>query len=318
MKTIQTVVIMLAIAIAYILFIFGIRQIKLSKVNRYNLFLGTLFLMLGFLSLNKLSHAQEDKSSASEQPEKTQQLRSSQRITILNNTPEWKNFKAFWKKLDQIKPKEKGPDKMGVYRNSISQEQFASLEKELQNAISNLKRLERGDISQLEIDLIEQICKSRIDCFSWGLSPLTRMLIPMVETEESLLNDLELKIDKLLELKKKRLINKEEFQQALLNIQDDIRAFCTLDTIRQRYPQSLGIFLMTSKYPSGLIDASISEFEKNYAEYLVKKKEGKISKEEESYYKDIDQKYLETKQALEELKTALPGLNELVTDLENG
>lgn len=75
---------------------------------------------------------------------------------------------------------------------------------------------------------------------------------------------------------------------------------------------------MASKYPSGLIDASISEFEKNYAEHIVKKKEGKISKGEESYYKDIDQKYLETKQALEELKTAFPCLDELVTDLENG
>ncbi len=320
MKTIQTIVIMLAIAIAYILFIFGIRRIKLSKVSRYNLFLGTLFLMLGFLSLNKLSYAQEDKSSVSRQPEKKPQLRSSRRIAILNNTPEWKNFKAFWKKLDQIKPKKSRPDIMEVYSNSISREQRDSLKEELQNMILNLEKLERRKISQLEINAIEQICENRIDSFGVPLSMMTRMFIPVLIAKDNLLNDLELKIDKLLELKKERLISKEEFQHALLNIQVDIKAFCVLNTIyKYYYPylQSQEISLKASKYPFGLIDDFILKFEKSYAEYLVKKKEGKMDKGAENYYKGIDQKYLETKQALEELKTAFPGLDELVADLEN-
>lgn len=314
MKAIQTLVIMLSTAIAYILFIFGIRQIKLNKVNRYNLFLSTLFLMLGFLSLSKLNYAQENNSSVSEQPKKTQQLQSSQRIAILNNAQEWKNFKVFWKMLDQIKP-EKTP-----------QGQYEWFEKELQNVISGLKRLEKEKISPLEINLLEQICIDRIGCILYGrLLPFSRAVPPhIVYTEESLLRDLEMKIDKLIELKKESIINKKEFQQALLNIQEDIKAFCTLDTIRKQYHRQLLVPELGATdptlpiYPLDFIEAYISEFEKDYAEYLVKKKEGETSKEEEIYYKDIDQKYLETKQALEELKTALPGLNELVADLENG
>lgn len=317
MKTIQTIVIILAIAIAYILFICGIRRIKLSKVNRYNLFLSTLFLMLGFLSP---SCAQEDKSSVSRQPEKTQQLRSSRRITILNNTPEWKNFKMFWEKLNLIEPKQKGPDRMGIYNNLMSPEQLGNLKEELQSVISNLKKLEREEISKIEIGLIELICESRIDFFGFPLSMTTRMFNPVLGAKDNLLNDLELKIDKLLELKNKGLVHKEEFSQALLNILVDIKAFCVLNTIYKHYPyfQSQEISLKASKYPSGLIDDFILKFEKSYAEYLVKKKEGKMDKGTENYYKGMDQKYLETKQALEELKTAFPGLDELVADLENG
>ena len=113
MKPIQSVVVVVAALVAYVVFFLGIRQAKVNRTNCRNLFLSTFFLFLVFLSFGRLAYAQEDKPTVSEQ--KDTRLISAQRIVALNSTAEWRNFKAFWKKLDQIETKKPEPDKYGVY-----------------------------------------------------------------------------------------------------------------------------------------------------------------------------------------------------------
>jgi hypothetical protein len=312
MKTVQTVVIVFAIAIAYILFGFGIRQVKVSKTHRYNLFISTLFLVLGLLSLGRLSYAQQQNISPSGEQENIQQLQLSQRIKTLSDTQEWKDFKASWKKLDQIKSR-------GThYGNAMPEEQYDSFKKELRRKIWDLKKIQGENISSLEINLLERICIDRIDYLMWGTMPLTRAVEPpIVHTKRAIIGALEVKIDKLLELKKKRIINNKEFRQALLNIQADIKTFCTVDTLYQNYQGSFGFreFPITPQSGQSIEDWYISQLERDYAKWVSMKK-NKISEQEKPGR--LDQDYIQTKQALEKLKVALPGLNELVADLENG
>ncbi|MFA5339701.1 MAG: hypothetical protein WC317_06130 [Candidatus Omnitrophota bacterium] len=321
MKSFQIAVVLFAVAAAYILFTLGIRPHKLNKIERRSLFLSSLLLMLGFLSFGGSSYARQDELSASSQQKKISQPLNS--TAVLCSTLEWKDFKAFWKKLDQIKPRRTGQEgkderwKRG-YRNSISQEQYVSLHKELRINISNLKKVKGEMISAQEIDLLDKICSYRIDNFCMGSFTMSRMIIPGSAVQDNMLDDLEIKVDKLIELKGKGKINDSEFQQALANVQRDVEGVYAFDIIRKKYGYyHFQLPLKPSDDAGDLMDEFISAVEKSHSEYELRKKEEKVTKEQEIYYKDIDRKYLETKKALEEFKTAFPRLNELIADLEN-
>ncbi len=320
MKLFQIVVVLFAVAAAYILFTLGIRPHKLNKIERRSLFLSSLLLMLGFLSFGGSSYASQGELSASSQQKKISQPPSS--TAVICCTLEWKDFKAFWKKLDQIEPKRTGHEvkddrQRRIYRNSISQEQYESLKKELQVKVSNLEKLEGDMISSQEVSFLRKVSDYRIESFWVGPNMMTRMAIPGDIAQDIMLHDLEIKIDKLLELKSKGRIIDNEFQRALANVQRDAEGVYALDIIKIKYNHFFRLPLTSSENTQDMINEYVSAVEKDYSGYESEKREEKFKDEQGVYYKDIDRKYAETKKALGEFKTILPRLNELIADLEN-
>ncbi|MFA5393663.1 MAG: hypothetical protein WC081_05745 [Candidatus Ratteibacteria bacterium] len=312
MKPIQAVVVVFAVLVAYLVFFLGIRPAKLNRINRRNLFLSTFFLFLVFLSFGRISYAQEDKPTVSGQSKDTR-LVSAQRIAALNSTPEWRNLKAFWKKLDQIETKKPEPDKYGVYSGSISPDECSSLRKESDEVFSGLNKITGEKIAAAETGLLKKICNARIDYIGRGTFylALTRMAIPtdsVIMAKPDFLADLELKIDRLLVLKKAKVINASEYRQALSNIQQDIKAFCILDV----FSGQPGSYRIPFPRPSTAqeVDKLASVFNKDFADYQA-------SQKEIGYPELPEKEYLATKKAFADFKESFSGMNELIADLES-
>ena len=110
-KTIRVVIIFFASITAFILVLVGIKRLKLNKTTRHSFFVSTLLIILGLTGCDAAdkSASSADSSLKPAEIENIKQVLS--RVDKLNNTQEWINFKAFWKKLDEITPKQKTDEK---------------------------------------------------------------------------------------------------------------------------------------------------------------------------------------------------------------
>ncbi|MCK5306823.1 MAG: hypothetical protein KAJ66_06775 [Candidatus Omnitrophica bacterium] len=324
-KTIRVVIIFFASITAFILVLVGIKRLKLNKTTRHSFFVSTLLIILGLTGCDAAdkSASSADSSLKPAEIENIKQVLS--RVDKLNNTQEWINFKAFWKKLDEITPKQKTDEKeadyfFSEYTGAISNEEAENLRGELPELTNGLKKLEQEEkISTIEIELLIKICRERINYMSYGFT-LTRMMPPPVQSaKEVSIKNLERRIDILIELQEKEEIETKEYEQALLNIQEDIKTFSILDAINSHYVRYYyypGVGSRETGDKVNITERHIKEFEKHYADYQIKKEEGKLNDDAIAQYKDIDVNYRQTKQALAEIKKALPAYGELIVDLE--
>jgi hypothetical protein len=313
-RILHAVIIGAASLAAVVLFFLGVRELSISR--KPGPFMMALLLAFSMIGVNCSG---QSAGSPSKPAKQYAEKYPESRVLDLNKTQEWKNFKAFWKKLDQVSPKKKN-DKdsgyFGEYYGAIAPDVAHKWLEELKGLITGLNQLKLGPV---ETELFEKICTERIYQMSTGSpSLMTRMIAPssVMEKERSI-RDLESKIDILIELRKKDKIDDSEMWQALSNIKKDIKTFSAYEAFSRNfakyYLSQLGDAQTGEK--TDIIDRLIADNEKSYSDYQSRKKQGE-TKETEGIYKDMDSQYKETKEALEKLKKALPFINELISDLE--
>jgi len=326
-KIYNIIIIATASIIASILVMIGFRKLKVNKYKKYGLFMSTLIIALTLSGCSLLEKTDKTNTNVKQDKATPQTVEyKSDRLKSLNNTSEWKNFKAFWQRLDYINPPEKigdsANDYLGEYSNAITQEQAELFKSELTELINKLRGMKQEEfiLSNTEIDLLEKICAERINYMSYGFSSMMmRMIPPITMTDkENSIKDLERKIDTLVELQGKGIVSSDEFTQALRLIWQDIELFSILDTIISHYT----IYYPGSYYDYGVNETGlqrtalnhINAFEKHYQDYLLDKKSG-AENVNRSYPEDIESKYKETKEEIEKVKIVLPQLNELIQNL---
>ncbi|MDD5341799.1 MAG: hypothetical protein PHI73_00460 [Patescibacteria group bacterium] len=327
-KIYNIIIISTASIVASILTIIGFRKLKVNKYKKYGLFMSTLLIAFTLSGCDLLEKTDKTNTNIKQNKTTPQTVEyKSGRIKLLNNTSEWKNFKTFWQKLDDIVPKNKTDDTAlttyyGEYADAITQEQAEIFKGELTTLINSLEGMTQEELvlSDTEIDLIEKICQERISYMSTGFSSMIMRMIPPITLtdKENSIKDLEFKIDTLIELRNKGIVSSDDFTQAQRLIWQDIELFSILDTISSHYT----VYYANNYYDNGVNKTSllrtaqyyINAFEENYQSYLIDKKSG--TKNINIYYpEDIESKYKETKEEIEKVKIALPQLNELIQDL---
>lgn len=305
--------------------IFGVKKLNKKSIKKYGFFASILLLALNLTGCKLIpNEIPIDQNEASEKPDIIKP--GSERLAKLNALDTWTKFKTFWKKLDNISPKEKNISGnndtgkiFGEYSNSIDQAEISSLNAEMNETLKNLEMISNENlISKKEITLLNNICRERFQYMTWGLSSMVTRMAPSyfsVNRDESI-KDLERKIDILLMLKKNNIINEKEFTQALENIQKDIEIFAVLDSI-----DSGGSYYYSSyKYGrtadiSRPIESYINDFEKTYLEYQELMK-SQNTKETLADKESMEQRYRTIKKDIEETKAIFPLLRELIADLE--
>ncbi len=251
---------------------------------------------------------------------------TSARLNKLNAQSAWQKFKAFWKKLDAVSPKEKSGSEesadreyFGEYYRAIDETKINSLRIEMDEMLKNLKEIsDKSLINGKEIDLLDKVSRERFHYMSWGLSSMVTRMAPSyfsLNRDESL-KDLERKIDVLWTLKTDDAVSEKEFTAALENIQKDIEVFAILDLIDSdgsyynpafKYGETAKIILSPENY--------INAFEKTYLDYQ-KMMEAQNTEEALKNKESIEQKYQNIKKEIEETKAIFPSLKELIADLE--
>jgi hypothetical protein len=329
-KTLHMLIVGMASLTASVMLIIGLRNIHIDQRKRHGLFMTALFiaLTLSGCSINPRTTNQVSQTPAPTNKNTNAQQPTAGKIAALNNTTEWKNFKIFWQRLDNIAPTANSNNNSGSanyygeYYNALSQADGYALRQELKTPIANLQTLSAQNlITPLEIEVLNNICSSRIDYMTNYLaSMVTRMMPPPIATDRDYaIKDLEKKIDVLLELRDNKIISTSELQLALANIQEDVWAYSILNTITSHYVWYYYTQDLAGDRALGtdvaILDGYIQGFEEHYANYQKQKANGTINTSDASIYKDIDTKYQETKQAISDLKAALPSLNELIADL---
>lgn len=338
-QAVNIIIVSIASFLAGLLVFLGIRKVNISKNKKYGLFVSALLIALSLAGCDMFSQKTKTKTIPQKFPLKQLESQTAQneieqfetepsdRIVELNKFQEWKKFKTFWKKLDNIVPTKEesgssnsdGFEYYGRYYGSLGFEEAENLQNQLDELVIDLRKIENDCIYPLEIDLLEKICNERINYMSNGFTSMSARMMPsrtLINRENSI-KELENKIDILIDLQKSGKIDKEESLQAVANIRQDIKDFSIIDVIYTNY--NFRFFYAGGFYSEDgsqdMAQKSIIDFEKHYNDYLKRKSEGQLEEFEEDYYKDLDEKYIETKKAIEKIKNILPNFDEIVDDL---
>ncbi len=317
------VVVYLGLALAGALFALGVRELKINRKRKCGLFISTVLMALYLLGARYAGAAEPAKSVR----ETTLTQKDQMQIAELVKTKEWQNFKAFWQKLDIIEPKKDRAkiDKErinyeGEYPGTINSEKTQELRQELEILIVGLEQVEKkGMIGPVEKELLARICFERIEYMLAGFKSYFMRMIPSptLTSKEISIKNLEIRIDALLLLKRREKINKEEYKQALDNIEEEIRRFSIVHALNlyyiyDRFSRNLNI---NETMNTRNVQDYLVSLEKDYRNHQDSRKKDKISADDK-YEREIDAAYEKSKRALEELKPVLPLMNELIADLE--
>ncbi|MCP4133805.1 MAG: hypothetical protein GY754_22745 [bacterium] len=289
----RTILILMALIAACILYIVGIRNIDLQSGKRYGVFSITLMLCLNFFSCDP-SQPKDPVNSVETEAE-------SKRIVKLNSFSQWKKFKALWKKLDRVEPTGERRSYWTEYNGALDNKKREAFLKELAGTIKNLKTAKTKTlISPMEIEFLENVCRKRIEYLSLHVPShvmiMHYMPTPIVNRVDNNIMDLERRIDTLIDLKKRKVINKRESRKILANIQKDARVVA----IEQLFQK--GRVFRYKRDGAGLPVQLNKEIKR------IKKKKDQ-SKEYQKYYTTL---LLAVKAA----KEMVPSFNELIADLE--
>lgn len=230
------------------------------------------------------------------------------RTSALWSNPQWQNFKMLWRKLDSLSPGDRD------YSHSSYAEGVNKLRNQLNTAFQELREIsEEAGIDSVELALLETLTYARLDYLSYGSQLLlTRMMPPPVsEQTDSLLPQIEARIDTVTKLRECGLISREEMTTAFENMISCIDTYCVLEMI------SRGMFYTSpawySRWPEEVSEiqtafdsirtASLAEIEKNGEAY-------------EGQYQTALEALDSLEDAMHLTISGLPALNDLLLDLE--
>jgi hypothetical protein len=317
-RILHSIILSTAFLAAFVLFCLGVRELRIGR--KPGLFM--MALLIAF-SLIGVSCSGQSADSPSKPAKPYAEKYPESRVLDLNKTQEWKNFKAFWKKLNQVSPKKKNNKDSGYfgeYYGAIAPDVAHKWIEELKGLISGLNQIKLDPVDTV---LFEKICTERIYQMSSGSQSLmTRMIAPSsVLEKERTIRDMELRIDILIELRKKEKISESEMNQALSNIKQDIKTFSAYEAFSKHFASYWAPVYPNGNQKSGeetdIIDRLSADNEKSYSDFKARKRQQGMTQEAEALFnKDMDSQYKETKETLLNLKKELPFINEMISDLE--
>ncbi len=230
------------------------------------------------------------------------------RTSALWSNPQWQTFKMLWRKLDSFSPGTRD------YSDSNYAERVNKLRNQLNIAFQELRMVsEETGIDSVELSLLEMLAYNRLDYLSYGSQLLlTRMMPPPVsEQTDSLLPQIEARIDTVTKLRECGLISREEMTTAFDNMISCIDTYCVLRMISRGMLYSSPAWY--SLWPEEVSEiqtafdsirtASLAEIEKNGETY-------------EGQYRDTYDAFIRIENDLQNTIAGLPALNDLLLDLE--
>jgi hypothetical protein len=311
--------------LAVLIFYMGLRKYTLSRFKKKNVFTTSLLIALALIGYN--FKCPDETHTDTSQTDKMINTNDSSRIKALNNTPEWKEFKLFWKDLDNIQPGEMtSPDAIyhtyGYSENDDYQKKYElseALRKQNEQLTTQLNRLIKpGLLDSMEPTFLFELCNQRIRYIYQGhTSMMTRMMpSPGIVEKERSITMLEFKIDTLLNLRKKGSIDSLELNLALNNIISEVKTAGILGIIDRYHmlawfpdrfynnPENTGDTI-------NVIDRTVLDFQRSYTEFL---KTYDASAADDSQ-KQRHEAYIAIKTELDAYVKLYPGFCELIVDL---
>ena len=162
--------------------------------------------------------------------------RSIDRARMITRLEAWPGVRSLWRELDLVEPGEQGYSfgAMDYETANLMMEKLGNLRYEMTVA------LEAESVSTLELDLIMNVTRMRMEMMSWGMpSMMTRMMPPPIEYDKgALLEDMERQIDHLLDLRDQGMLSVDQVRSATGSILDTFVAISIMNTITGTYGYS--------------------------------------------------------------------------------
>ncbi len=239
---------------------------------------------------------------------------SLERAQMIIRQQEWRGIRSIWRELDGMEP---GPD--GYAFGELDWDQ-ANLMREKVTALGFgiTAALETDGVSTREVDMVLAILRMRLDFMSTGLpSMLTRMMPPPIEYNKGdLIEDLEAKIDTLLDLGRSGALSMEQVRVSTESILETAVAISIIDaiTLTYGYPYSYDLSLISLQSEVDLLnmaDFAINEMERHYALLAAPDSDAP------EYYdmNELTERYETTLEVIGEIRGCTTGLNFLLGDL---
>ena len=215
------------------------------------------------------------------------------RIIAFEKTDAYKDFKELWFKIDTLKLNNNSNnlDYKAYEKNAKLYTEHEEIIKKIQN--TNL-------FSKIEIDLLYIITNTRLKLLI-GQNPITRSMMPPLFNQQSVVS-FEEKIDVLLDLKSKEIIDQEEYEKSLIEI------FNLTDRI-----------LISSLYYFGYIIGEFQAKKENFIENYLQTVEVnylKLISENPNKEEEFTANYKNTIKRITEIRTALPTIHKLIESFE--
>lgn len=137
----------------------------------------------------------------------------------------WKGYKRIWKKLSELEPT--SSKAMGLYHDALSYEESEEIQNELKALLPGLMRFSEenpGLLSPKVYSILDSVIHERVAYLTFGGQFLFTRMIPDFRKMhiEELAEELEERIDMLIELKKKDILDELAVPVALKNITDQV------------------------------------------------------------------------------------------------
>ena len=169
----------------------------------------------------------------------------------------WIRFESFWKRLDSVEPKQRPnrgeagtPSFDHGYTNALTTEEQQALRVELAEilgrGVDDLHRLTAtstyrpvdsgsGRLAPLT-EILVRLALRRIEHMGFDHHLMTRMMPPpSVSFQGVLVDEMEHRIDSLLKLRARRVLDEEAFGAGLQKLQDDVYLFSVLSVMDHRF-----------------------------------------------------------------------------------
>ena len=151
------------------------------------------------------------------------------RCSSLWNNPQWQELRRVWRKLDGYETPRR------IYgEGCLDPELSGELRSELNGAFSELRAVsEELGLQELEIRLLEILAYDRLDLLSYGTSvPMTRMMPPPVTDQaDGLVPVIESRIDTIMELRERGLLDTEESREAFDELRTSAELYFLLHSV---------------------------------------------------------------------------------------
>jgi hypothetical protein len=230
------------------------------------------------------------------------------RTSALWSNPQWQNFKILWRKLDSFSPID------GVYSHGSSAEEANKLRNRFSTTFQELREVsEEAGIDSVELALLEKLTYARLDFLSYGSRLLlTRMMPPPVsEQTDSLLPQIEARIDTVIKLRECGLIGEEEMTIAFENMVSCVDTYCVLEVISRGMLYSSPAW--SFRWPEEVSEIQTAFDSIRTASLNRIEKDGEVY---EGQYQETYDAFMRIENDLHHTIVGLPALSDLLLDLE--
>ncbi|MCP4651513.1 MAG: hypothetical protein GY853_15725 [PVC group bacterium] len=222
------------------------------------------------------------------------------RITKLNRTSQWKEFKRFWKELHT---------RWLDYNHNTAKSASSDLEQKLES-ISLDKLISGNKLTALEGEILLKICAFKIDDIAIEEDPTkamySRMLVmpsyskgQSTYTMKSLPNNIKRFID--------GKMTRETLDKTAMHASESLQNFSLIDNFIISYKNNY-----TSR---DFIQQYISNFRKSFEDLINNRDESISTPEIDQYYTNLSKMYSRTQKDIAKIEEISESLHQLVVDL---